>query len=84
MAREVLAFTTAIELESYDLLGFSIGSFVAQRVALARPNAIGKVVLASTAPQGARGMGCPRAQALPSLEAGENQPVQRTRPRLPV
>jgi hypothetical protein len=27
---------------------------------------------------------CPRAQALPSLEAGENQPVQRTRPRLPV
>ena len=56
MAREVLAFTTAIELDSYDLLGFSIGSFVAQRVALARPNAIGKVVLASTAPQGARGM----------------------------
>ena len=56
MAREVLAFTTAIELDSYDLLGFSIGSFVAQRVALARPDAIGKVVLASTAPEGARGM----------------------------
>ena len=56
MAREVLAFTTAIELDSCDLLGFSIGSYVAQRVALARPDAIGKVVLASTAPQGARGM----------------------------
>lgn len=56
MAREVLAFTTAIELDSYDLLGFSIGSFVAQRVALARPDSIEKLVLASTAPQGGRGM----------------------------
>ena len=26
LAREVLAFTTAIELDSYDLLGFRIGS----------------------------------------------------------
>jgi pimeloyl-ACP methyl ester carboxylesterase len=56
MVREVLAFTLALGLDSYDVLGFSIGSFVAQRVALARPNAVGKVVLASTAPQGAPGM----------------------------
>ncbi|MFF4962376.1 alpha/beta fold hydrolase [Streptomyces sp. NPDC001222] len=56
MAREVLGFTVALGIESFDLLGFSIGSFVAQRVALARPDAVGKVVLASTAPQGARGM----------------------------
>ncbi|MGW5480004.1 alpha/beta fold hydrolase [Streptomyces sp. NPDC004008] len=56
MAREVLGFTVALGFESFDLLGFSIGSFVAQRVALARPDAVGKVVLASTAPQGARGM----------------------------
>ncbi|MEU0503472.1 alpha/beta hydrolase [Nocardia sp. NPDC005998] len=56
MAREVLAFTTALRLEKFDLLGFSIGSFVAQRVALTRPDSVGKVVLASTAPQGAPGM----------------------------
>ncbi|MFD3925690.1 alpha/beta fold hydrolase [Streptomyces sp. NPDC058614] len=56
MAREVLAFTVALGIETFDLLGFSIGSFVAQRVALARPDAVDKVVLASTAPQGARGM----------------------------
>jgi pimeloyl-ACP methyl ester carboxylesterase len=56
MAREVLAFASAMGLETFDLLGFSIGSFVAQRVTLARPDAVGKVVLASTAPQGAAGM----------------------------
>ncbi|MGW4531822.1 alpha/beta fold hydrolase [Nocardia sp. NPDC004340] len=56
MAREVLAFTTALQLDKFDLLGFSIGSFVAQRVALTRPDAVGKVVLASTAPRGALGM----------------------------
>ena len=56
MARDVLAFTDAMELPTFDLLGFSIGSFVAQRVALTRPDAVGRVVLASTAPQGAPGM----------------------------
>jgi pimeloyl-ACP methyl ester carboxylesterase len=56
MARGVLGFTLALGLDTFDLLGFSIGSFVAQRVALARPDAIGKVVLASTAPRGASGM----------------------------
>lgn len=56
MAREVLAFTTALGIDSFDLLGFSIGSMVAQRVALTRPSAIGKLVLASAAPQGASDM----------------------------
>ena len=56
MARDTLAFTDALQLTTFDLLGFSIGSFVAQRVTLARPDAVRKVVLASTAPQGARGM----------------------------
>src|SRR6478672_2130265 len=39
-----------------DLLGFSIGSFVAQEIALVRPAAVRKVVLASSAPQGASAM----------------------------
>jgi pimeloyl-ACP methyl ester carboxylesterase len=41
MAGDVLAFTDAMELPTFDLLGFSIGSFVAQRVALTRPDAVG-------------------------------------------
>jgi pimeloyl-ACP methyl ester carboxylesterase len=39
-----------------DLLGFSIGSFVAQQIALTRPGLVRRLVLASAAPQGAAGM----------------------------
>jgi pimeloyl-ACP methyl ester carboxylesterase len=56
MARDAIAFLDAIELSEVDLLGFSIGSFVAQEVTLARPDLVRRVVLASSAPQGAAGM----------------------------
>jgi pimeloyl-ACP methyl ester carboxylesterase len=51
-----LAFVDALSLARIDLLGFSIGSFVAQEVALTRPSLVNRVVLASAAPQGAAGM----------------------------
>ena len=56
MAREAIAFIAALELGQVDLLGFSIGSFVAQEVTLIRPAIARRVVLASSAPQGAAGM----------------------------
>jgi len=56
MAREAIAFVTALNLGQVDLLGFSIGSFVAQEVALLRPDVVRRIVLASSAPQGAAGM----------------------------
>ena len=56
MARDAIAFIAAMELGQVDLLGFSIGSFVAQQVALARPAIVRRLVLASAAPQGAAGM----------------------------
>src|SRR5262249_41470937 len=56
MARDAIAFIEALELERVDLLGFSIGSFVAQEIALIRPDVLRRVVLASSAPQGAAGM----------------------------
>ena len=37
MAREAIALIAALELGQVDLLGFSIGSFVAQEVTLIRP-----------------------------------------------
>ena len=50
---------TALQLSQVDLLEFSIGSFVAQQVALTRPAIVRRLVLASAAPQGAAGMhGC--------------------------
>jgi pimeloyl-ACP methyl ester carboxylesterase len=56
MARGAIAFLDAMELQQVDLLGFSIGSFVAQEIALIRPGVLRRVVLASSAPQGAAGM----------------------------
>ena len=56
MARDAIAFVTALELAQVDLLGFSIGSFVAQEIALRRPALVRRLVLASSAPKGAAGM----------------------------
>jgi len=56
MARDAIEFVEAMELQRVDLLGFSIGSFVAQEVALIRPDVLRRVVLASSAPKGAAGM----------------------------
>jgi pimeloyl-ACP methyl ester carboxylesterase len=56
MAVDAIAFLDAMELAQVDVLGFSIGSFVAQEIALARPDVVRRLVLASSAPQGAAGM----------------------------
>jgi pimeloyl-ACP methyl ester carboxylesterase len=56
MARDAIAFVAAMDFGQVDLLGFSIGSFVAQQIALTRPAIVCKLVLASSAPQGAAGM----------------------------
>jgi pimeloyl-ACP methyl ester carboxylesterase len=56
MAHGAIAFLEAMDFQRVDLLGFSIGSFVAQEIALIRPDLLRGVVLASSAPQGAAGM----------------------------
>jgi pimeloyl-ACP methyl ester carboxylesterase len=56
MARDAIAFIDAMGFDQVDLLGFSLGSFVAQEIALIRPTLVRRVVLASSAPQGAAGM----------------------------
>jgi pimeloyl-ACP methyl ester carboxylesterase len=56
MARDAIAFVTALGLGQVDLLGFSIGSFIAQEIALRRPGLVRRLVLASAAPKGAPGM----------------------------
>ena len=56
MARDAIDFIDGLEVGKVDLLGFSIGSFLAQEIALIRPSIVRKLVLASSAPKGARGM----------------------------
>jgi pimeloyl-ACP methyl ester carboxylesterase len=52
MARDAIVFIEALKLEQVDLLGFSLGGFVAQEAALLRPKLVRKLVLAGTGPQG--------------------------------
>src|SRR5580765_6496708 len=56
MAHDAIAFIDAMNVDRVDLLGFSIGSFVAQEIALVRRDLLHRIVLASAAPQGAAGM----------------------------
>ena len=56
MAYDTIAFITAMDFGQVDLLGFSIGSFVAQQIALTRPAVVRRLVLAPSAPPGAAGM----------------------------
>jgi pimeloyl-ACP methyl ester carboxylesterase len=56
MARQMIAFVGALGLAEIDLLGFSIGGFVAQEMALVRPTLVRRLVLAATGPKGAPGM----------------------------
>jgi pimeloyl-ACP methyl ester carboxylesterase len=52
-ARQTIAFVDALGLGEIDLLGFSIGGFVAQEIALVRPTLVRRLVLAATGPKGA-------------------------------
>lgn len=52
MAQHVVSFLKALRLKHVDLLGFSLGGFVAQELLLASPALIRRVILAGTGPQG--------------------------------
>jgi pimeloyl-ACP methyl ester carboxylesterase len=52
MTRDVLRFIDAPELKQVDVLGFSLGGYIAQELALLLPRQVRRIVLAGTAPQG--------------------------------
>jgi len=56
MADDAIAFIEALSLDIVDILGFSLGGFVAQRVAFKKPSLIRKMILVGTGPQGSAGL----------------------------
>lgn len=56
MARDAVAFIEALGLSKVDLLGFSLGGFVAQVIAQTRPDLVRRMILAGTAPTGGEGI----------------------------
>lgn len=57
MAADAGRFVDALGLETIDLLAHSMGGFVAQQVALERPDLVRRIVLVGTGPRGADGVG---------------------------
>ena len=51
MARDAGAFIDALSLKQLDLLGFSIGSMIAQNLALLRPELLRKLVIVGSGPR---------------------------------
>jgi pimeloyl-ACP methyl ester carboxylesterase len=56
MANDAVAFLTALGLKQVDLLGFSLGGFIAQVIAAEHPGLVRRVILAGTGPEGGEGI----------------------------
>jgi pimeloyl-ACP methyl ester carboxylesterase len=56
MGRNAVAFVKTLGLERVDVLGFSIGGFVAQEITLAEPTLVRRLILLGTGPRSGVGM----------------------------
>ena len=56
MATDAIAFIKALGYQKIDLLGFSLGGFIAQEILLREPQLVEKVILAGTGPAGGNGI----------------------------
>jgi pimeloyl-ACP methyl ester carboxylesterase len=56
MGANAVAFIKALGLENVDVLGFSIGGFVAQEITLKAPDLVRRLVLVGTGPRSGQGM----------------------------
>ncbi len=56
MAHDAIAFIRALGLKKIDLLGFSLGGFIAQVIAEEQPDLVRKIIIAGAAPAGGEGI----------------------------
>ena len=56
MAKDAIAFIRALGFDHVDLLGFSMGGFLAQVIAEEEPDLVRKIILAGTGPAGGEGI----------------------------
>src|ERR1700726_2299768 len=73
MAANAAAFIRAIGLTRVDVLGFSLGGFVAQELALTQPELVRRLILLGTGPRSGEGMASltPEAQQIFGGRYGE-------------
>jgi pimeloyl-ACP methyl ester carboxylesterase len=56
MARHALAFSDALGLNKFSVIGFSLGGMIAQQLALDHPDRVNRIMLLGTGPRGGEGM----------------------------
>jgi pimeloyl-ACP methyl ester carboxylesterase len=57
MARDASSLIDALGLDQVDLFGFSMGGYVAQQIAVDRPELVRRLILVGTGPRGGEDMG---------------------------
>ncbi|MBB5498799.1 pimeloyl-ACP methyl ester carboxylesterase [Paraburkholderia sp. MM5384-R2] len=70
MARDTIALIRAMGFDQVDLLGFSLGGFVAQDVALRAPDLVRRLILTGTGPAGGQGIDRVGAMSWPLMLKG--------------
>jgi pimeloyl-ACP methyl ester carboxylesterase len=56
MAKDAISFIKALGYEKVDLMGFSMGAFVAQEIVLQQPQLVRKMIMTGTGPAGGIGI----------------------------
>src|SRR5258708_24936060 len=74
MAANAVSFIKALRLTKVDVLGFSIGGFVAQEIALQAPDLVRRLVLVGTGPRSGEGMATLTPEAQEILRATYHAP----------
>ncbi|WP_244538666.1 alpha/beta hydrolase [Methylobacterium sp. ap11] len=80
MADDTVAVFRALGLGRVDLLGFSLGGFVAQQVALTQPDLVRRTILAGTGPAGGVGIDRVGGVSRPLILEGTRGPSETRRP----
>ncbi|WP_314944711.1 alpha/beta hydrolase [Bradyrhizobium cosmicum] len=70
MAEDAIAFIRALGFSQVDLLGFSLGGFVAQEIVLRQPDLVRKLILTGTGPAGGEGISKVGAVSWPLIIKG--------------
>jgi pimeloyl-ACP methyl ester carboxylesterase len=70
MARDAIDMIGALGFEAVDLMGFSLGGFVAQDIALKAPGLVRKLILTGTGPAGGAGIAKVGAVSWPLIIKG--------------
>jgi pimeloyl-ACP methyl ester carboxylesterase len=74
MGANAVTFIQALRLTKVDVLGFSIGGFVAQEIALQAPDLVRRLVLVGTGPRGGDGMATLTPEAQEIFGASYDEP----------